>query len=780
MTEDLADARAAYGFKYLGPVIASFLQDLDGVLARLVTQRGGRALFVARGGLLIQHALNVYREAVGASAMAPEAPLYISRFMAAKGAWKHAPERTLAVLDREFGAATAAAYLQRLDPKLEIEADQTPAYASFSRFLEEDGPLQQASRAHLDRQAELVGRYTTGMVEGASLMALVDTGWRGTIQSLLACRHPDREFWGANFGRYGEVDPAISPRLLGIGFSGHYDPDKPLSAVVHHRHLIEALFEPIGASIEAVEEEDGAVRPVGIEAFTSAAPRPSQPELYDGMLRYLREVAPDLSYSSLLHERDLAAKQIAQHVLFPTPEMARVLGAFTSSFDFGRHDRRPVLLDPTDSRSGPEERIKASLWKQGQIALECRPAIARERQATLVPRRRGYARTIGKVPARDPACPKVAIIMRTKDRLLFLQRAFEGIARQTFDDYVLVVFNDGGDIVGLEAELELSRLDRRKVILLDGGANRGMEAASNAAIRHVNSEYVVIHDDDDSWTINFLEKTVAFLDANPGAAGVVTRSFYLEDEICGDQALVKKRSIYNPGLSVVQLGDLLAHNLFPPISFLFRRSFYVAVGGFDEELPVLGDWLFNINVAARGEIGVIPEVLANYHFRSASGSYANSIVGGSDLHARYNPIVRRKLTELHQHPAMAGAALLSPIMAEVRGMMRSTMAGGVSAGGLADAALAISADHRWCMLAYVRAHPDRAQDVTLEDALKFAADAGTPTPPDFDEVAYLEQNRDVDELVRTDQIKSGFVHFVLQGRGEGRRRPTRSPEVDVI
>jgi glycosyltransferase involved in cell wall biosynthesis len=53
-----------------------------------------------------------------------------------------------------------------------------------------------------------------------------------------------------------------------------------------------------------------------------------------------------------------------------------------------------------------------------------------------------------------------------------------------------------------------------------------MEAASNAGIAACDSDYIVIHDDDDSWCPDFLERTVAFLDGPEGAryGGVATHS----------------------------------------------------------------------------------------------------------------------------------------------------------------------------------------------------------------------------------------------------------------
>ena len=89
--------------------------------------------------------------------------------------------------------------------------------------------------------------------------------------------------------------------------------------------------------------------------------------------------------------------------------------------------------------------------------------------------------------------------------------------------------------------------------------------------------------------------------------------------------------------------------LFPPISFLFRRETHVAVGGFDESLPVLGDWDFHLKVLMQGDIKVLPDVLANYHSRVSSHKddvYGNTVASGIEKHVEYDVKYRnRRLRE---------------------------------------------------------------------------------------------------------------------------------------
>ena len=170
-----------------------------------------------------------------------------------------------------------------------------------------------------------------------------------------------------------------------------------------------------------------------------------------------------------------------------------------------------------------------------------------------------------------------------------------------------------------------------------------MEIASNLGINSSQSKYIAIHDDDDTWESDFLEKTTNFLECNSKFKGVVTLSTQIHEKITASDIEEISRNPYNPGLSAIYLGSMTQFNLFPPISFLFSRETGASVGFFDEDLPVLGDWDFNLRFLNICDIGLIPEYLANYHFRSeTSSTYGNSVTKGRNLHQQYDAIVRNK------------------------------------------------------------------------------------------------------------------------------------------
>ena len=243
--------------------------------------------------------------------------------------------------------------------------------------------------------------------------------------------------------------------------------------------------------------------------------------------------------------------------------------------------------------------------------------------------------------------PTVAVLVRTKDRPRFLRRALANIAEQTFTDYTVCVINDGGDESATRAILQASPLAHllegdapRLTLLTTGGGN--MEAASNAGLAATDSKFVAIHDDDDLWAPEFLERTVGALRASEAlicSTRVVER---YERETPEGEFEVYEERIFHDGLPGFGLQFLYRTNRTVPIGILYRRRLHELVGFYDESLPVVGDWEFNLRAAAVTEVLLVDEPLAYWSLRpEADGADANSVQRQAE-HARFDASVRAR------------------------------------------------------------------------------------------------------------------------------------------
>lgn len=249
----------------------------------------------------------------------------------------------------------------------------------------------------------------------------------------------------------------------------------------------------------------------------------------------------------------------------------------------------------------------------------------------------------------EPLVATVAVITRTKDRPFLLRRSCDSVLNQTFDHWHQVIVNDGGAMAAVEEVIGERRQGYRdRITLIHHEKSLGMEAASNRGVQKIQAKYVAFLDDDDSWDPCFLQECIDFLENDPygqKSAGVVCHSVIVNEELDKVDVREVDRVDFNSSLQVISLSQLLSVNRFPNNSFVFRRSVWDALGGFNEDLPVLGDWEFNVRVALNWEIGVLPKKLAFYHRRTnvQQTVYGNSVTGGTNSHTVFDNVLRNQL-----------------------------------------------------------------------------------------------------------------------------------------
>ena len=251
----------------------------------------------------------------------------------------------------------------------------------------------------------------------------------------------------------------------------------------------------------------------------------------------------------------------------------------------------------------------------------------------------------------SPLKKKVAIITRTKDRPLLLRRAIQSVLNQTFRDWVHVIINDGGNPTLFETVIYEFRIKYKSNLrVIQNVASTGMQNAANFAIKSSDSDYIAIHDDDDSWHMDFLKETIGFLETKSGASykGVVTQTVQVNEKITANGPIELARFPYGKPVTGITLFHMMGGNLFPPISFVYRRDVHKSIGFFDQRYDVLGDWDFNIRLLRKFDIGVIPKQLAFYHWRDPKdiSIYGNSVTSELERHHAIAARIRNEILRL--------------------------------------------------------------------------------------------------------------------------------------
>lgn len=253
----------------------------------------------------------------------------------------------------------------------------------------------------------------------------------------------------------------------------------------------------------------------------------------------------------------------------------------------------------------------------------------------------------------------VAVVVRTKDRPLFLRRALRSIAEQTFTDWECVVVNDGGDPGPVDdAVAEFSGSRPGQVRALHHEHPRGRWVAANAGVLGTSAPLLVLHDDDDSWHPEFLQRATEHLAEHTEAVGAASRIEILWEQRSGDGFEITKREIFQEHLQDVTLSETLLFNRMVPIGLLYRRSLHEELGLYDDALPVVGDWAFYLKVLARGPLPFISDTpYAYWHQRLDDDSgHGNSVTDEGGVHIRHDWLIRDEA--LREHVAEHGLGLV--------------------------------------------------------------------------------------------------------------------------
>lgn len=241
---------------------------------------------------------------------------------------------------------------------------------------------------------------------------------------------------------------------------------------------------------------------------------------------------------------------------------------------------------------------------------------------------------------------KVGIIIRTSTRYLFLERALIDIKNQVFKDWKMIIVNDGGELERITALLNKHEIPKDKYVLLHSDENNGLHKAINIGAKAVQEPFVIVHDDDDTWDIRFLERTITYLEENPACKGLITHSSKVYEKVDQNQIKKIKEVPFNHELKgVLSMYEMMRNNLYSPISFIYRSEVYNEIGYFDESLEVLEDWEFNLRFLMKYDIEVLEEVLAYYHIRKQNNiqdSFKNTIIDKKSIHEKYDTIIRNR------------------------------------------------------------------------------------------------------------------------------------------
>jgi glycosyltransferase involved in cell wall biosynthesis len=247
-----------------------------------------------------------------------------------------------------------------------------------------------------------------------------------------------------------------------------------------------------------------------------------------------------------------------------------------------------------------------------------------ERRKVTSRRRAKFASRIGALDRR----PVFSVIMPTYNSSPeFLERAIQSVKTQIYPHWELCIADDGSTSQGVRDIIRRHADDSRvKAIFL--GKNKGISAASNAALAVAGGDYIALLDHDDELAPHALYAFAVAVNERPEADWLYSD----EDKI--DHAGRRSDPLFKPDWSPA----FFQACMYTCHLGVYRRELALELGGFRSEFDLAQDYDLALRFArSTSQIVHVPDVL--YHWRTLPQSTAS----GADAKPEAEHAARRAL-----------------------------------------------------------------------------------------------------------------------------------------
>ncbi|MEM9543610.1 MAG: glycosyltransferase, partial [Cyanobacteria bacterium P01_E01_bin.42] len=184
--------------------------------------------------------------------------------------------------------------------------------------------------------------------------------------------------------------------------------------------------------------------------------------------------------------------------------------------------------------------------------------------------------------------PRISVIIPAYNAEKTIAKTIQSVLEQTFEDFEIIVINDGSSDRTLEIVESIS--DSR--IQVYSYPNTGAAISRNRGLSLASGEFIALLDADDLWTTDKLEAQFQALQNHPEAGVAYSWTDYIDES---DRYV---RSGLHISVDGNVLQELLVHNFLENGSNpLIRSQIIQEIGQFDPHLSAGMDWDFYLRLA---------------------------------------------------------------------------------------------------------------------------------------------------------------------------------------
>ncbi len=209
--------------------------------------------------------------------------------------------------------------------------------------------------------------------------------------------------------------------------------------------------------------------------------------------------------------------------------------------------------------------------------------------------------------------PLVSIVIATFNRADLLKETIESVLAQRFQDFELIVVDDGSNDNTSEC---LASYGNR--IRSWRQENKGPSAARNFGVSQARSAWISIQDSDDLSAPNHLEVLYNYAQSHPDCGIIFANGGYVGGQQHGRDTIIPAAKSHRLAECGIHLGDLFDKSIVRLQAALISKACYDAIGGHDERLRITMDLDLAFRLHAKFPVVYLDEVV--FYYRKHDGN----------------------------------------------------------------------------------------------------------------------------------------------------------------
>ena len=204
------------------------------------------------------------------------------------------------------------------------------------------------------------------------------------------------------------------------------------------------------------------------------------------------------------------------------------------------------------------------------------------------------------------ARPLVTVVMPTFNRLEYVRAAVASVYAQTFEDWELIVIDDGS---GDETRRFLRSPPDPRMSVIFHLIPGSRPLVRNQGIARARGRYVAFLDSDDRWAAEKLQRQLALMESTPARRWSYTAVRRIDADGLRNPLAAPYRVFPMPGSILEQVLRVDAQIATPTV--MAELAFVRELGGFDEKMRFVEDYDLWSRMALRSEVAVDTTPLAD-------------------------------------------------------------------------------------------------------------------------------------------------------------------------